>query len=179
MNQLRISNCTRIQETILKLKLSKIVLPKGKLEISFEQQVLPCKCHSYWYGGEMVDIGYRDYRFIIYADGDMIMSLQSKTDMHEVTRVKDKGASGIFAAEMSEYIENDNRLREVISGKDTEYSLSIEHDNWFELRVLDKDYEPYDMDVVLDSELLFDAVAEAVNEVEGIIKELQGAPQPV
>ena len=178
MNQLQISNCTRLQEIILKLKLSKIVLPQGKLEISFDQHIYPCRCHSYWYCGDMAVISYQDYHFIISAEGDMIISLQSKADMHAVARVKDKGGDSIFEAEMGDYIENDNRLRKIISGQDAEYSLSIDQDNWFELSVMDKNYEPCGVDVVLDSELIFDAVAEAVSEAESIIKRLKEEPQP-
>ena len=103
----------------------------------------------------------------------MIVDLQSKVDLHEIVRVKDKSNAGIFMAEMNGYIEDDNRLRDIMSGKDSGYILSIEQNNWFEFCVEDETGDIYNFDPVLDSEQIFAAVAEVVDSINGILKSLE------
>ena len=174
MNLIKIENCSRAQEALLRFYLSKTGIPKGKIEIYFEQKIANGKCNCLWYGGNMVTIIYKDYSFFIDVLGDVIVSLQAKDDLHEIARVKDKSNSGIFMDEMSGYIEDDIRLGLLIANKDPEYILNIDNNNWFEIGVQNnKNEEGFGYGTVLNADSVLEAVVETVSGMEGYIKAIE------
>lgn len=170
MNQLKILNCSRIQEILLRHEFSKSGYPQGKITIYFDQEIVGGRCHCLWYGGGVTSIDYKGYTFSISASGDVIASLQSKTDFHEIARVKDKSNGGIFMDEMGGYIEDDNRLSMAIQNRDPEYLLDIENNNWLELDMMNSHGKWSHLDIILNSEFIFDAVVETIGMMEEIIK---------
>lgn len=81
--------------------------------------------------------------------------------------------------EMSGYIEDDNRLSMAIQNRDPEYLLNLENSNSLELDVMNSRGEWFQMDIILDSELILDAIIETVGKMEAIVEEIEKGTQIV
>ena len=173
MNQIEISGCSRIQDVLIRYKLDDKDLAPGKIQICFEQEIEPGKCHCLWYGGDVAYIAFNGYTFYISAIGDVSLRLLLKEDSHVVASVKDRANGGIFADEMAGYIENDAMLERLFKESDPKYAFEIDETNWYEMSVEDKEGNlHYEYDT-LDSELIFDAIAEVAGAMEEIINDLE------
>lgn len=172
MENIKITNCTRIQEIMLNYKLSKLNLSE-EIEIVFEERIQRTKLSHYWHNKDVVHIYYKGYTFYLSAIGDVVVSLCEKGTDNEVVYVKDKTNSGIFREKMEKYIPNDKQLSELLNCKHPKYDMYISANNWYELSVVDPNNNWHDLMLVLDSDYIFDAVIEAVAEMDSVITELE------
>ena len=62
MENIKITNCTRIQEIMLNYKLSKLNLSE-EIEIVFEERIQRTKLSHYWHNKDVVHIYYKGYTF--------------------------------------------------------------------------------------------------------------------
>lgn len=173
MNQVIIKNCSRIQEVLLRMWMSQINLPKGKIEIEFQQKIEDGKCDCLWYGADLVTIYYRGYSFIISAVGEVRAQLCSKIDSHEIVMVKDKSCAGRFMDEFKGYIENDKILKEILQGTHPKYKMDVIENNWLELSLITSSNEFYNYEVGLDGSNVLKATVEAVEILDEIILEFE------
>ena len=173
MNQIEISGCSIIQEVLIRHKLSDKKIPSGKIQISFKQLIEAGKCHCLWFGGELASITYGGYTFYISAAGRVIISLLSKKDSHIIGEVSDKFENGVFANKMSCYIENDAMIERLLEGTDSKYVLNVDDSNYFDMTIVDKNKKYHSGFENLDSEHIFDAVAEVVEIMQDMIAELE------
>lgn len=84
--------------------------------------------NSLWYGGEVATVKYGEYRFYLWANGDVRATL---LDEHNdiLDEVKDKNNMGEFYGIMRQFIPND----EALSVHLRDLSLVLENNNWWEI----------------------------------------------
>lgn len=116
----------------------------------------------YWYGGECARIEYKGYTAVIEANGDVRAEYapngQYKAD------VKDKNRSGAFYNELGCFLANDEELYKAIGNGD----LKFDDNNWWEVFLIDPQGNWHDLEYVLDSSYL----DEAVDEVKSLFNAL-------
>ena len=155
----------RIQETVMRLKLAKLTLPPGDITISLSQDIIDGHCDYTWYGGLIAEITCMESEYRVMANGDVRANLIDKHSNEEVAYVKDKSNSGSFYSIMSQYIENDTHLYEIIEDNDPKYNLVFSNNNWFEI-FRDNVCGSYDGDsYVSDCCNVFDVLAETVETI--------------
>ena len=91
----------RIQEVLMRLRLSNIVLPNEPVKIELHQKIEYGKCSSIWYGGILASVASGKNEFSLYAIGDVKVELIDKRNDEIVEYVKDKSNGGRFGSEMS------------------------------------------------------------------------------
>lgn len=84
--------------------------------------------------------------------------------------VKDKNNTGLFGSEIQAYIKTDKSLYVALNGAHTRYKLILDHNNWWEGFAIDPDGNFLDLMWCLDSDCLFDAVVEVLQEMDGVIR---------
>ena len=128
--------------------------------------------HFLWYGGDMVSIAYRGYRFIVSAVGDVIATLTRKSDNVEVCDIRDKGNTGQFGREIASYIKNDAELKQLMADDHPLYQLDLTDNNWWECFCYDPQGQFHDLMLALDSDGVIDAVVETAVAMDSIIEDL-------
>ena len=138
--------------------------------VEFTDTTMPKKHDCLWYGGEVAVIHYRQHRFILSAIGDVYANLLDKQDGdRSIFYVKDKNNSGYLADEPYPYIKTDKELVAAIDGSHRRYHLVLDHNNWWECFLMDPEGEFHDMMLALDSNDIFDAIAEIIAACDEII----------
>lgn len=137
-------------------------------EIFWEETITEDKLLSYWYGGGMVTVKYKDYLIHISANGDVIASLYEKANAKgaELVYVKDKGNNGNFGCEMSPYLKNDDELMEAIRS----YRLILDNNNWYEISCTDPKGVWHDLMYASDNDKINDVVEEVFECADKIIE---------
>lgn len=128
--------------------------------------------HSLWYGGDMVSIAYRGYRFIVSAVGDVIATLTRKSDNVELCDIRDKGNAGRFGQEITSYIKIDAELKQLLADNHPQYQLDLTDNNWWECFCYDPQGQFHDLMLALDSDGIIDAVVETAVAMDSIIEDL-------
>lgn len=121
---------------------------------------------SLWYGGRVVEILFKGYRFILGAYGDICASLLDENN-EEVAYLKDKNNSGAFYTEMSYYIKNDKELFDL----ENEGRLVLENNNWFEVLVDAPDGERIDTGWVTSDYSYYDGIEETICGMQDFIND--------
>ena len=160
----------RIQEVLMRMKLSEISLPEGEISIELHQPIEYGKCDYCWYGGLMATVKNNDNEFTVVANGDVIASLNDKLTNEQLAYVKDKSNGGGFHSEMCVFIRNDAHLYEIMEDKDQRFALNFENNNLFEIFFNKICGVTTDNSYVSDSTNVFDAIAEATERMtEGLL----------
>lgn len=152
----------RIQEILMRMKLSEVSLPAGKISIELEQSVEYGRCDYCWYGGLMATVKNNDNEFTVVANGDVVASLIEKLTNEQLAYVKDKSNSGGFYSEMCVFIKNDAHLYEIMDDKDPRFSLNFENNNWYEIFWEKINGDTTDDSYVSDATNIFDAISEGI-----------------
>lgn len=170
-NKISLSGFGRIQDVLMKTKLSKIELPAEDSKIALAQEIEFGKCCSLWYGGLIAEITAGNSKCALMANGDVRAYLTDKRTDEEIVYVKDKSNSGTFGSEMSQYIKDDTQLGTFMGDEDAKYSLELTDGNWYEVFFdrINGDYS--NESEVCDSDNVFDAIVEAVEMMKYFIKE--------
>lgn len=146
-------------------------MKKYKIEkYDWENNRLDCL----WYDGLVAKIYSDKGEFCIFARGQIRAKLFSKDENGEVIEHAYVKGSGIsFYQEMSEYIKNDEELVKIINNEHKTYQLEFDNNNWLEVDLLNNEGEYEELDIVLDSGSLNDAVKEVIKMIPDIEKELE------
>ena len=156
----------RIQEVLMRLRLSNITLPEKPVKIELQQEIEYGKCSSIWYGGFLASVTSGESEFSLYANGDVRAYLVDKPTNETIVYVKDKSNSGRFGEEMSQYIKNDTHLMEIIKQEDPIYNLEMDNNNWFEVFLDKLNGEETNESFVSECDNIFEAIAEIVENIE-------------
>jgi hypothetical protein len=119
----------------------------------------------YWYGGNVIDIKYRDAIFTIQAIGDIRFTLFDREDDRQLFYVKDKTNGGFLYQDLSEYINSDEELMSLLMGEHPKYTCEIENNNWWECGII-RDAEYNDLMWDLESDTISDAILEVYFDME-------------
>lgn len=138
------------------------------MEIFYKQKFDNKHSLSYWFGGQMVKIIYKGYKFSIEAVGDVRATLYDQNNI-EIAYVKDKNNAGNFYGEMTPYIADDDMLLDLIDRD----KLIFDNNNWFECFVYDKNGNYYDIPWALDSMNIYNAIQEVMNDMDEVIKNIE------
>lgn len=122
----------------------------------------------YWYGGLVAAVKYKDYTFVLSADG--IVDATLIEDGITFVSMKDKYNIGRFYDEAHEYIESDKELYELVK----KGTLAFVNNNWFEILAYKNGYH-YDLEYVSDASLLSEAIKEMcdVDNLEACIRHIE------
>lgn len=161
---LRKSLILSIREKFLMKQLMNYVKRKGGvLEvldfIDIEHQ------NNLWYGGNVAEIKYKGYRLVIASVGDVKVEVADENDNY-VGYVKDKNNAGIFYSEFRSFIRNDRHLVKLIA----ENHIIFENNNWWECFMYLPDGTFVDMMMVLESDLILEAILEVADSMDEIIE---------
>jgi len=141
------------------------------VQITFHDKVFYKRQDSLWYGGCVATISYRGWKFELFACGDVYADLYDRQDGVLLFYVKDKNNAGLFAEELMPYMESDKALCAARRGSHTRYTLSMDHNNWWEGFAYDPAGQFHDLMWCLDSVSLFDAIVEILGEMDAVIAE--------
>ena len=171
MNHLTITGFSCSNKRRLRKKIEKYSIAlSGPVHIEGLPPVFYKRQHSLWYGGDTVLISYRKWRFILNACGDVYADLYDRESGDLLVYVKDKNNTGLFGSEIQAYIKTDKSLYVALNGAHTRYKLILDHNNWWEGFAIDPDGNFLDLMWCLDSDCLFDAVVEVLQEMDGVIR---------
>lgn len=118
---------------------------------------------SLWYGGDVAEIKYKGYTFMVAALGDIVAELLDGNG-DQLAYVKDKYNSGRFYDDMGYYVRNDKMLKRL-----TENRLYFFDNNWWECYVILPTGEYVDLMWWLDADAVDDAVREVIESMDDII----------
>lgn len=138
------------------------------MEILYKQKFDNKHSLSYWFGGHMVKIVHKGYKFNIHSIGDVRAFLYDETG-NEIAKVIDKNNAGIFYGEMTPYITDDDMLLDLVNRD----KLIFYNNNWFECHVYDTHGEYYDMPWVLDSMNIYNGIQEVLQSIDEVIKNIE------
>ena len=137
-------------------------------ETTLFQQPMKDHLHSLWYGGAAASVRYKGYTFNLSADGEVRAWLYD-TDGHLISDVTDKSSrNGRFNEEMRSYIKNDEELMALIRG-DSERTLDLGNNNWWEVTIYDPDGNYYDMEWCCEADFYNDALEEIATSADEMI----------
>lgn len=85
-----------------------------------------------WYGGDLVLVEYKGWKFILGAYGDVRATLYDESG-EEIAEVRDKNNYGLFYDEMDRYIAGDKEMYAL----ESEDKLVFGNNNWFEVFAVD------------------------------------------
>lgn len=148
------------------------------VELSFHPESFdPDRLNCLWYGGELAVIRVSKTLSVeLNVYGDVYAELSDK-EGELLAYVKDKGNTGRFYDEMSQFISNDRELLEALD----DGRLKLDHNNWFEYDGVyknkgDKVGEFIDLglivDNILDDDILI-AINEALDRITDIVREIK------
>lgn len=142
----------------------------SKIEkINWKNKYLDCL----WYDGLVAKIRSNKGDFCIFARGQIRAKLLSKNENGEFIETAYVKGSGInFYQEMSKYIKNDEELIKIINNEHETFQLQLDNNNWLEVDLLNNDGIYEELDIVLDSGSLNDAVKEVFKMIPDLEKEL-------
>lgn len=159
----------RIWLRILTKKTTKHLLED--VSVVFNYKIRAHQYSSLWYGGEVAVISCRQHKFLLSATGDVYANLVDKADGNRsLFYLKDKNNGGFLADELIPYIKTDTELHAVICGTHKRYLLKLDYNNWWECFLIDPEGNFHDLMMALDSDGVFDAVAEILAEIDEIIE---------
>lgn len=124
----------------------------------------------YWYGGECATIKYKGYTAEICALGDVCVDYEPNGIYK--THVKDKCNSGSFYDILRSYIPNDKELYRMIYN----YEMEFKYGNWWECLIVDKDGNYHEVDWILESDYLCDAIEEVKAALDELITDIEENP---
>ena len=140
------------------------------VSVVFNEKIRARQYRSLWYGGEVAVIRYKQYKFLLSATGDVYANLMDKADdSRSLFYVKDKNNGGFLADELIPYIKTDTELYAAMCGTHKRYLLELDYNNWWECFLVDPEGNFHDLMMALDSDGVFDAVAEILAEMDEII----------
>ncbi len=132
-----------------------------------------------WNNGLLATIQTKKGTYCVIANGDVKCNLKANTYFsindketkkgEIITHISGDGHS--FYKKMRSYIIDDEDLDKILNGKHPLYELEFEHNNWYELDFLNKDGEYEGLDIVLDSNLLDDAIKETIKMIPDLEEE--------
>ena len=137
------------------------------MQITIKERVDNEHLSHYWYGGCCATIEYNGYTACIEANGDIYADYYENGEF--VKRYKDKANTGQFYNEFCCDIKNDTELYEAIR----EDRLRFDYNNWWECFIIDPQGNFHDLMWVLDSDYLDDAIEEAKEGLEEMIKYIE------
>lgn len=141
------------------------------IAVIFNDKIKAQQYSSLWYGGEVAVIHYKQYKFILSAVGDVYANLIDKADgNYSLFYVKDKNNGGDLATELIPYIKTDKDLYAAMCGTHKRYLLELDCNNWWECFLVDPEGNFHDMMMALDSDGVFEAVAEIFAVIDEIIE---------
>lgn len=152
----------RIQEILMRMKLSEILLPEGEISIELHQPIDYGKCDYCWYGGLIATVKNNDNEFTVVANGDVIASLNDKITKEQLAYVKDKSNGGGFYSEMCVFIKSDAHLYEIMEDRDPRFELNFENNNWYEIFWERINGDTTDDSYVSDMTNIFDAISDGI-----------------
>lgn len=117
----------------------------------------------YWYGDWVLTIEYKDALFYIGAIGEINITIE--VGDKETIRVLDKDDQGKFGLELIKYLRNDDDLMASLFEAHDEINLDIKNNNWWECNI-GIEGETYELDWVLNSFRISDAIIEVWNSLE-------------
>lgn len=159
----------RIWLRVLTKKANKHLLEDAS--VVFSCKIRARQYSSLWYGGEVASISYRRYKFLLSATGDVYAGLINKMDGNcSLFYLKDKNNGGFLADELIPYIKTDTELYAAIRGTHKRYLLELEHNNWWECFLIDLEGNYFDLMMALNSDGVFDAIAEILIKMDEIIE---------
>lgn len=146
-------------------------MKKYKIEkYDWENKRLDCL----WYDGLVAKIYADKGEFCIFARGQIRAKLFSKDKTGGITEHAYVKGSGInFYHEMSKYIKDDEELIRIINNEHEIYQLELDNNNWLEVDLFNHEGEYEELNIILDSGSLNDAVKEVVKMIPDIEKELE------
>lgn len=118
----------------------------------------------YWYGKECARIEHKGYTVLVEAIGDIYARYEPNGEY--VARCKDKSNNSGFYFAMSEYFKNDAEVLEAVEKGD----LIFDFNNWWEFSIIDPQGEWHELEWVADSDYLNEAIEEAKECFEEMIK---------
>ena len=148
------------------------------VELSFHPESFdPDRLNCLWYGGELAVIKVSETLSVeLNVYGDVYAELSDK-EGEFLAYVKDKGNTGRFYDEMSQFISNDQELLEALD----DGRLKLDHNNWVEYDGVyknkgDKVGEFIDLGLItgniLDDDILT-AINEALDRITDIVREIK------
>ncbi len=159
----------RIWLRVLTGKTTKFLLEN--VSVAFKEEIKAHRYSSLWYGGEVAVISYRRCKFLLSAAGDVYADFTDKTDGgHSLFYVKDKNNRGLLADELIPYIKTDKELYAAMCGTHKRYMLNLDYNNWWECFLVDEEGSFHDLMLALESDGVFDAVAEIIAGMDEIIE---------
>lgn len=148
-------------------------MPAFPFQIVFHGHIARNQYDSLWYGGDIAEVQYRGWRFILSACGDIFATLSDKADPdHELFYVKDKNNRGILGTELQHYIANDKALLAARLGHHTKYRLEMDSGNWWECFPVSEDGKFHDIMWALESDSVLDALPEIIGSMDDIVQQL-------
>lgn len=139
--------------------------------VVFNDKIESRRYDSLWYGGEVAEISYKQYKFLLSATGDVYANLMDKWDGgRSLFYVKDKNNRGLLADELIPYIRTDRELYAAMRGTHIRYLLEFGDNNWWECFLVDPEGNFHDLMLDLASDVVFEAVAEILTEMDRIIE---------
>lgn len=155
------------------------VLPDAPIEIEAAQKITHKQYGSLWYGGTMVNIKYKGWRFEICATGEVRADLLHKVDPScSILYVKDKSCNGRLGEELQPYISTDKAMNAALCNKHTKYQLILDNGNWYECLVFDSQGELHDLMWSLDSDHILAGIAEVIFWMDKTIRDIRAIDTP-
>ena len=127
--------------------------------------------HAMWYGGEVVSILYKGWKFAINAFGDIRAWLIDKSDGHQIFYVKDRNNMGDLGSYLRSYIKTDTELQQLLNGTHPKYHLETPETNWWECTLVDPADGVHEPLWSLDADNILGAIAEVIPEMDNMISE--------
>lgn len=154
---------------VLTRKTTKLLLEN--VSVAFNEEIKVHQYSSLWYGGEVAVISYRHCKFLLSAIGDVYADFMDKADGgRSLFYVKDKNNRGLLADELISYIKTDKELYAVMRGTHKRYMLDLTYNNWWECFLVDAEGGFHDLMMALESDGVFDAIAEIIAEMDEIVE---------
>ena len=155
----------KVQETVMRMKLSKATLPQGDITIRLNQPIAYGQCDCCWYGGPVATASCNNDKFTLVANGNVRATLIDKISNKELAYVKDNSNGGLFHNRMCSFIKNDAHLYDTLDGKEPHLKLNLYDVNWFEIFFNKVKGVTTDKSYVSDLSNIFDAIAEMVDKM--------------
>ena len=154
--------------------------PEAHIEVEAVQRIHNRQYGSLWYGGTVVRIRYKGWRFELEARGDVCAELfPTSSPDSSLLYVKDKRNDGCFGGEIRRYLSTDKALLSAWCHKHPRYLLTVHDNNWWECFATDPQGEFHDLMWITESDHIIEGIAEVICLMERIIREIKATEGPV
>lgn len=132
------------------------------------------KNSSFWYGGPVSHIVYKDYHFCLEAMGDIRVGYTAK-EGDEPEWFKDKNNGGQMQEYFGDVFADDDELYQAIKNFGTKKypQLEFQNNNWWECIIKDPNGQFHDIMWALDTDNYFEAIDEIVENMDRVIEEIE------